>query len=151
GARSYSSIQNLAKPAGPGSVSPTEAKIPADPLQQGIAQHQRELAQAQERLLVQLRQFQQLQQDESQATTALAALGTRRQKLEEEQIGLGQESARRGRAAQIVAMSTSEIQARTRSLAEEIRQLEQLPPANKTLRYRTPVSRPLQSEELLFE
>src|SRR5438270_4274083 len=103
GARSYSSIQNLAKPAGPGSVSPTEAKIPADPLQQGIAQHQRELAQAQERLLVQLRQFQQLQQDESQATTALAALGTRRQKLEEEQIGLRQESARRGRAAQIVA------------------------------------------------
>src|SRR5205807_2408818 len=36
-------------------------------------------------------------------------------------------------------------------LAEAIRALEELPPPRKTLHYRTPVSRPLQAEELLFE
>src|SRR5262249_31403831 len=40
---------------------------------------------------------------------------------------------------------------RSQKLAEEIRAVQQLAPLKKTLRYRTPVSHPVTSEELLFE
>src|SRR5262249_23324288 len=39
---------------------------------------------------------------------------------------------------------------RSRRLNEEIQALQKLPPP-KTLRYRTPVSRPVQSDEIMFE
>jgi hypothetical protein len=151
GARSYSSIQHLARPTAPEPAARAEMPIPADPLQQELARHRQELADAQQRLLAQLRQFQQIQQDETQARSALSALGTRQQQLEQQGMALGQETVQRQRAASVVALSASEIQARTRKLAEDIHALELAPPPTKTLRYRTPVSKPLQSEELLFE
>jgi hypothetical protein len=50
-----------------------------------------------------------------------------------------------------VSLSSSELRERCRQLSEQIKELEQLPAETKILRYRTPVSRPIQSEELLFE
>src|SRR5438132_1985676 len=151
GARSYSSIQHLIKPAATKPQAEAAMQISADPLQEEFVHHQKELADAQERLLAQLRLVQQVEHDEAQLRTTLAGLEVRRQELAEEQTGLGQEAAQRRRAATGAALTSAEIQARSRKLAEDIRTLEQLPPPKKTLRYRTPLSRPLQSEELLFE
>src|SRR5438445_10154594 len=83
GARSYSSLQNMAPPLTSSSANQAEAQVPADPLADEVARRRQELAQAQERLLKELRKFQQSQQDESQAKAALATLSARRQDLEQ--------------------------------------------------------------------
>jgi hypothetical protein len=152
GARSYSSVQHLAV----GSKPSTEATPPAlpevaDPLQRELAQHRRELDEAQERLLEQLRQFQQVQQKAPSTESALAALGARRQRLEQEQQTLGQAKGKHATTVRAVALTSDELRKRSQKLAEEIKALEQQPPPKKVLHYRTPVSRPVQSDELLFE
>ena len=132
GARSYSSIQHLIKPAAIKPPVETARQIPADPLQEELARHQKELADAQRRLLDQLRQVQQVQHDEAQIRRALASLDARRQKLVQDQTSLGQEAAQHRHAAQAAVLTSTEIQLRSRKLAEEIQALEQLPSPQKT-------------------
>src|SRR5262249_16567881 len=151
GARSYSSIEKLARQAPAKVQDPPAQKVPADPLEDQMAQHRRELARAQARLLAQLREHDQAERGEGTTQGELAALTSRRQRLVQEQAGLGQAAARDQQAAQIAALSSAEIRTRTQKLAEEIRSLDQSPPPRKTLRYRTPISTPVHSEELLFE
>lgn len=150
GARSYSSIQHMARTPAK-SAAPAEPQLPADPLQQELAQYRQELARVRERLLRQLRQFEDSRQDDAHLKQALSALDARREQLGKEYGLVDQEIAQRRHSAQAVALSSAEIQARSQQLAEAIRALEELPPPRKTLHYRTPVSRPLQAEELLFE
>src|SRR5229473_1001280 len=74
GARSYTSLQTAVKPI-PRSVQSSPAiGEPSDPLQEELAQHARELARAQERLLAELRRLQQVQQEGTQSQGQLAAL-----------------------------------------------------------------------------
>src|SRR5713101_8468478 len=66
GARSYSSLQTAVQPV-PRATKPHAAiDEPNDPLQAELAQHGRELAQTQERLLAELRRLQQVQREETQ-------------------------------------------------------------------------------------
>src|SRR5260370_24473049 len=60
GARSYSSIQHLARPAATDTPASAEMSIPADPLPQELARHRPQLAGPQQRLLAQLPQVQQI-------------------------------------------------------------------------------------------
>jgi hypothetical protein len=150
GARSYSSIQSVVRPGSPAAVS-EEQQEPEDPLQQELARHRRDLAEAQQRLLDQLRQLQQVQETQTLAESELAGLVAQAQALEKEQSSL-ERAAREGHgSASAAALSLAELRRRGQKLTEEIRALEQAPPPKKVLRYRTPVSRPVQSEELLFE
>src|SRR5438094_6788855 len=55
GARSYSSIQALSKPSKPNAAAAAEVRESDDPLQQELAEHHRELAAVEARLLEQLR------------------------------------------------------------------------------------------------
>jgi hypothetical protein len=148
GARSYSSIQMLARPASPSAV---EQRLPADPLQPELAQHQQELANIQERLLAQLRQLRGTEESRASVEQELAGLTVRRHKLEQERTVLDRVAGEYGSAAQRVALTSAEIRTRSQKLAEEIHAIEQLPPLKQTLHYRTPISRPVTSEELLFE
>jgi hypothetical protein len=151
GARSYTSLRTAVPPPPPAAkVSPLIAAAD-DPLQAELNRHARELAQAQERLLAELRRWQQIQEDETQTRSQLTALGARWQKLKEDRTVLEQAAQARAAAARSVALSSAELRQRTQKLAQEIRALEQLPSLKKTLHYRTPVSRPVDSEELLFE
>ena len=54
-------------------------------------------------------------------------------------------------ATRIAALTTEEIQARSKKLREEIEALQKNPVPKKPLHYRTPVSRPVQSDEFHFE
>jgi hypothetical protein len=150
-ARSYSSIQHLAQPPSPSSEAGPPPEEVEDPLQREFAQHQRELAQAQERLLVQLRRLQESERQEALPEGQWQSLALRKQRLEREQAELQRTAGDPARVAQSVALTSAEIRARSQKLADEIRALERLPAPKKTLRYRTPVSRPVQSEEILFE
>jgi hypothetical protein len=151
GARSYSSLHTMAKPPPP--VTPRSVPVaePSDPLQDEITRHARELAQARERLLAELRRLQQAQEDETQVRGQLVALSTREQKLQGDRTALAQTAQAHAAAVQSVVLSSAELRQRTAKLVQEIHALEQLPPVKKTLHYRTPVSRPVDSEELLFE
>src|SRR5262249_29831382 len=55
-----------------------------------------------------------------------------------------------GRPAEAGGLSLEEIRRRNERLSGQIRELETQPP-RKTLRYHTPVSRPVQGDELMFE
>ncbi len=151
GARSYSSLHTTVQPV-PRAAQPIPAIAePSDPLQAELARHARELAQAQARLLAELRRLQQVQAEEAQAQTQLTVLGTRSQKLEQDRTAVDQEVQGHEQANRLAVLTSKELHQRTAKLAEEIRALEQMPPLKKTVHYRTPVSRPIDSEELLFE
>jgi hypothetical protein len=151
GARSYSSVPSLGATRARATDAGQEKKELADPLEQDLMAHCRQLALAQQRLLEQLRQWQTFQQTSSQPEAAWTALGARRRELAQEEATLSDTAGAGERTARAVSLSSTELRERTGKLANEIRSLEQAPPLKKVLRYRTPISRPVQSEELLFE
>jgi hypothetical protein len=150
GARSYSSVRDNEQ-APPIVASSPDLPAISDPLQDELSRHRRELAAAQERLLAQLRRLEQFQQIEAQTKGALAALSARGRELDQEQQSLQKTASDQGGKAQAVACTSAELRERSRKLAEEIRALEKMPAPRQVVRYRTPISRPVQSEELLFE
>ncbi len=151
GARSYNSIQSIVNAAPAKAESASKAREPAEPLQQELAEHRAELAKAQERLLAHLRQVEQSRERQRQTEGALTSLQPRRQKLEHEETTLRQAKSDRDRAANVVALSSAELRQRSQKLMDEIRLLEKSPPPKQVLRYRTPISMPVHSDELLFE
>jgi hypothetical protein len=151
GARSYGSLHTMVKPI-PHALEPIAAlEETTDPLKAELARHSRDLAQAQERLLSELRRLQQIEEDQTQARHQVVALGAQQQELDQDRTMLDQASQARAEAARSAALSSAELRQRIQKLAQEIQALQQLPPLKKTLHYRTPVSRPVDSEELLFE
>src|SRR5262249_47394930 len=150
GARSYSSWMAAPRPAAPAAAG-APAPVPEDPLKQELTRHRQELAQAQGRLLEHLRQLQQSQEEQQQVEQELSVLATRQQGPEQQRGAVARAAAEQARASESAALSLAELRQRGRRLAAEVRELEQLPSPKKTLRYRTPVSRPVHSEELMFE
>jgi chromosome segregation ATPase len=142
GARSYSSIQLLAKPKAK-AVSAAEANLPADPLEAELARHRQELAAMQARLLEQLRQLDLTKEGGKKIEGQLKTLLVRRDEIDKQQTGLEHAKTTEARAVQYAALSLTELQQRHEKLLQEIRALEKLPPARKVLRYRTPVSQPV--------
>lgn len=150
-ARSYSSLQTAQKSALPRPESNAPAAELHDPLEQELARHRELLAQAQARLLEQLRQLQLVQKSQEEVKGQLATLSSRRENLDLARTRLDQALAEKGKVGETVVLSLAEVHRRSEKLAEEIRALEKLPPAKQALRYRTPVSQPVHSEELMFE
>jgi hypothetical protein len=150
GARSYSSLPALKPAPSEGSANAAVSEL-VDPLQQELAQHRRDLAEAEARLLEQLRQVQQVQANQTQLAGDLAVLAARHQGLDQEQQTLSRVVVEGGQAAQTVALSLTELRQRGQRLREEIQALEDLPPRQQTLHYRTPVSQPVQADEIMFE
>src|SRR5206468_10171430 len=72
GARTYSSLP-APKPATPDASATSEAREPQEPLHEELAQHRRALAQAEQRLLEQLRQVQQVQASQVPLESELTA------------------------------------------------------------------------------
>jgi hypothetical protein len=146
GARAYTAMQPLPTP--PAATATAEAAGPHEPLQDEVARQRQELADVQARLLQQVRSFQQYQDLQTQARRELTAVTAQRQERE----GAKANSARSPEEhVGSVALTLEEVRQRCQRLTEQIQQLEKLPPVKQTLRYQTPVSRPVKSEELFFE
>ncbi len=151
GARSYSSIQAILKQTTSFSSPGTSSPEPQDPLQAELIQNRQELAKIQARLLEQLRQAQEVQEKTSQAEKELTFLASRRKDLEHQLTSRDKNASWQTGEPLDGVISLAEVQQRRQLLLEEIQTLEKLPPLNKTLRYHSPVSRPVDSEELFFE
>lgn len=148
GARSYHMVQHLPKPP-----PQPDVQLPAldDPLRAELAERRRELEALQSRLVHQLRQLETAQRQRAEAEAEQQALASRRQVLRREQAALEQAAAERDRQAQALAQTIAELRQRSDQLADALRDLEKQPPAKLVLRYHTPVSRPVTTEEVMFE
>lgn len=147
GARAYTSLQAPPPPA----PTAMEQREPVDPLQQELEQRRRELAQLQGRLLDQQGQVEDGKTRSEQIALELAEAKVRREGLEKEKsalIAAGQLDEKRQVSA---AALLAELRERNRRLKEAVAAQEKQTPAKQVLRYRSPVSRPVQTEELIFE
>jgi hypothetical protein len=152
GARAYKGTPPAGAPPAPAVLAEVaELPDPTDPLAAELDRQRRELAQIQAQLLEQMKQWEQGRQQAAALSGELTTLAARRQGLETERAALEGASREPANAIQQATLSLAEIQARGKKLTEEIDALKKLPSPKRTLRYRTPVSQPLQSEELMFE
>ncbi len=149
GARSYKAVLPPPPPP-PSYVEESEAlPEPEDPLTPELERQRRELGLMQEQLLEQMKQWEGVNQTSAAAAAEAAALGSKAAEADAERalLARGTDGAERGK----LALSQAEVRERSRRVLEELAALRKAPPLKKTLRYRTPVSAPLQSEELMFE
>ena len=151
GARSYNSVQEILKQRHAVAAASRPADLPADPLELELARDRQHLAEAQARLLEQLRQLGETKSNHRQTQAQLTSLAGRKQEIGRQRASLDQMLHGQDASQHMQALTLSEIQQRRRRLLEEIEAFEKLPPTSHTLRYRTPVSRPVYSEELMFE
>lgn len=150
GARSYTSIQMLAKPKA--TAAPAAAlALPEDPLERELARQRDELAQLQARLLEQLRQVEQIKSQEQQAQGQLGQLVALERTLDDEERAVVGETAQKNEGVRAAELSLDDVQRRREKILQEIRATEKLPPLKQMLRYRTPVSKPVTTEEYFFE
>jgi len=87
GARSYNSVQALLEEKQRQTAAPELAALPVDPLEQELARHRQELAEAQARLLDQLRQLGDVKVQHHQKKLQLASLINQRQEIERQGRG----------------------------------------------------------------
>ncbi len=150
GARSYKAfVPPPAPPEMPARV--TAMPEPTDPLSEELKRQRRELEQARALLLERIKDFQRQRHDQERTSRVESDLRARLDALAAEEASLDDAARRQAQDVQSSALSLEQLRLRTQKLCEEIAQLRQAPPLKKTLRYRTPVSQPVQSEEWMFE
>ncbi len=152
-ARAYTSVQEELEPEEPDAPPAAIAlpPIPEDPLRGELSQQRRQLDALQARLMEQLRRLGELQKDQEDTGHVLAELTVQDQDLERQTTAAKESATREGEQARSVALTAEELRRRGRELEEAIRALEKLPSAKQVLRYRTPISHPVTSDELFFE
>jgi hypothetical protein len=155
GAKSYTGFVLPTPPTPPPSVAVVDADTPLpepeDPLAPELEKQKLEMALAQAQLVEQFRAWEQTQGERQLTEKEMAALTQQIRTLQEERSGLEQTAGDKGTTGKGLALSLAEIQERGKKLAAEFEALRQAPSPKKTHRYRTPVSHPLQTEEIMFE
>src|SRR5439155_6101340 len=122
-----------------------------DPLNEELAAERKQLAEAEATLREQLAQLDVAREQVKLTDRELEQLAERRRRLADERARLEQGSDEAKKTAQATALSMAQLHERLRRLTEEIKAVQAQPAAKKVVRYRTPVSKPLEAEELLFE
>jgi hypothetical protein len=150
GARSYKAVAPAALPALT-KEEIAELPDPQDPLAPELERQRRELAETQARLLEQLKEWQKLRQDSTLTSEELARLTAQVQVVDTDRKNIEDKTRQDAQTVRNAALSLQEIRERSQRIVSEIEALRKAPASKQTLRYSTPVSHPLQSEELLFE
>jgi hypothetical protein len=153
GARAYHVAPTVPPPAAAQAERPDEAGPPTspDPLHDELERQRRELADARQRLLDQLRRWDEAGEKRAAAEKSLEGAEARVRSLRAERETAERAAAETGRGMRTAALSLPEIQGRVQQVNAEIDALKNLPPPKHVLRYQTPVSTPLQTEEVFFE
>jgi hypothetical protein len=149
GACSYGTLH----PADTSAPEPAAVTVsePEDPLQDELSKSRRELAEAQAQLMAQMRQLQQFQLETDEARRELEGLTKTEKELSGEAAKLDQAAGERRQAVAMAALSLEELKERSAKLKQALHDLQARPSAKQTLHYRTPVSQPVRSEEIMFE
>jgi hypothetical protein len=150
-AKAYTTLPDYLKK---GTSKPPEVATPLrkdDPLDAEIERQQRELAEAESRLLDQLKQLDLVQTDEKDAEKELASVALDRENLDKNRKTLEDSKEQNKKGTRAVALSLDELEARRKKLLTELEELEKKPAPTKLLRYRTPVSETVHGGESHFE
>ena len=151
GGRSYSALmQGTETPTAPATHA-AAPKADDDPLSEQIRRTQQELDAARARLQTQLQDLRLAEQRSRTVQAQLTALTQERQKLDEQRQHLARADGANEHSTRLAALSLDELRRRQQSLLEEIKKVEAQPAPKKELRYRTPVSRSVQADEVFFE
>jgi hypothetical protein len=150
GARSYKAVTAIPVPE---HAAPTSAAQPPidDTARLELDRNRKELEETQDRLLAQLRKLQELHRGNLETGKEISLTAARHQALEKEAGNLDRALKEQTKFTVAVAASLEDLRKRRQRLDEEIRALEKQPSAKKVLRYRTPVSHPVQTDEVHFE
>lgn len=151
GGRSYSALMQGRDDPQPSATALPAPRVEDDPLSRQITKSQQELDDARARLLAQMRELGLVQRQRQQVQAQLTTLDQQRQQLDQQQKDLALAGGDRDRAMRLAALSMEELHRRQRTLLDEIKRLEAQPAPQKELRYRTPVSRSVQADEVFFE
>ncbi|MCS7045969.1 MAG: hypothetical protein NZO58_06405 [Gemmataceae bacterium] len=151
GGRSYSALMQWRETAPEPEAAATLPKPDDEPLSAKITATEAELAAVRQRLSKQLEALAHVDQQRRSLASQWTALRREREALARQRRELEGEEAARERAFRLTAVSLDEVRKRQQAVLAEIRRLEALPAPVKELRYRTPVSRVVQADELFFE
>ncbi|MFL5241395.1 MAG: hypothetical protein ACJ8FY_04750 [Gemmataceae bacterium] len=152
GARSYTSLPPGFTVSAHGTPEIIEEdQFPDDPLQLELVKDRQELDTAQARLVEELRKLRLAQTEHDKLNEQFLSIGVRKNDLAKQESEVGHFKKENQHRAAAVALSLEQIKQRYARLSEEIAAVRKLPSAKKALTYRTPVSRPVQAEEILFE
>jgi len=152
GARAYHPAATVTPPPVTQAAETAETPATADPLRDDLELRRRELAAAQQRLLDELRRCGDAKEKRGEAEKELAGAEVHVRSLRAAREAAERAASDRGRDVETAALSLPDIQTRMRLVNAEIDALKKTPPPRKqALRYKTPVSTPLQTEELFFE
>ncbi|HVS39439.1 MAG TPA: hypothetical protein VMS17_28030 [Gemmataceae bacterium] len=133
-------------------VDAPEPPAPPDRLADDLEQQRRALAAAQQQLLDQLHQWEQARDLRTETEHKLTNETARLQALQAQRAAAEQAAADHGKKVETAALSLPEIRSRVQNVSAELEKLQKsAPPAKHALRYKTPVSQALQTEELFFE
>ena len=102
-------------------------------------------------MLEQLRQLKLTEDQQEEVEHEITSLDSRRQELDRVSATVEHDAKARADSVQVVTVSFQELRQRQEKLTRELKDLEKQPSLKQMLRYRTPVSHPVQNEELLFE
>ncbi len=127
-----------------------EAPLPPDPLADRLVRQRRELATVKDQLLGQSRLVELAKEQRARAEKELSDAAAKVQTLVVERSTAERATASEqdGKPAEL---SLPEIDRRIQLVNADIDALQKLPSTKRSLRYQTPVSQTLQSEELFFE
>jgi hypothetical protein len=151
GARAYTGLQPPAPPALVAVEETIPPPEPEDPLTPELERQRQELADAQAKLLGELRQWEQAHRQHTTVASDVAEVSRRVRELGSERATLERAKSDTSRGNQPAELSLAEIRERNKRLLDEVDALKKAPSAKQTLRYRTPISHPLQTEEAHFE
>jgi hypothetical protein len=127
-----------------------EPPLQPDPLGDDLERRQRELMASRDRLQAETRQVDQAKEQRSVSEKELAATLARVEALQTERAA-AERLTHDDKDVKTAALSLSDLESRVRLVNAEIDGVKKLPSVKRSLRYQTPVSQPLQAEELFFE
>src|SRR5260370_25781742 len=149
GARTYQAAMENAAKEEPEEASAPSQVLPNNPLQRELDKARQELEQARASMLEKLKALDGVKDEKTKIRGELANLSLAKEGLERDRLAL--EEAARGKTAIKADFTMSELRQRSQEVIKQIQAVEKLPTLKKTLRYHTPVSRPVHTDELMFE
>ncbi len=133
-------------------TEPAALPEPTEPRLDQLAQRRRDLAHQRDEALHRCaEQEQALHDDSSRLQEQIAHVVARQRALTGQQTELTGRARQTTEQARIVAMSLAELHKRSERLLAELDRLRKQPAAGKQLRYHTPVSAIVQTDEVMFE
>jgi hypothetical protein len=152
GARSYKAVVPP-PPVPPAALAePAALPDPTDPRLDELARRRHDLTAYRDRALQRSREEKEaLSRDLALLSQQLGQLAGKRRTQEKEQARYAAQATRGDQASRGVLLSVAELQKRSNRLLAELEKMRKQPRATKQLRYHTPVSAVVQTEEVMFE